>query len=129
VNCACRIVEHGPAPARAGRAALARDHPIGRATARRPGGRHLARRHLWYFGGAEQAAHQRNVRHNPGSPRIFGTRSAPSSPRAPARWREPTADEARRIAETTRVKCVKYGVLAWDQLNVDATRFVFRQAG
>jgi hypothetical protein len=63
---------------------------------------------------------------------------------ATAQWRIPSEDEAQRIAETARVKYAKYGypisaesytggvrslrptvVLAWDRLNIDATRFVF----
>jgi hypothetical protein len=99
---------------------------------------------VWYFGGAAQAVHQRNLQHNRQVAVHLADPIAAVIVEGIAQWRTPAADEARRIADATRVKYAKYGypanpddyvagvwglrptvVLAWDQLNVDATRFTF----
>lgn len=99
---------------------------------------------VWYFGGAAEAVHQRNLRHNPKAAMHLADTIAAVIVEGVAEWREPSDDEARGIAETTNVKYSAYGyaakpgdyasgvwglrpavVLAWERLDVDATRFVF----
>jgi Pyridoxamine 5'-phosphate oxidase len=101
---------------------------------------------VWYFGGDPESVHQRNLRHNPQVAMHLADTIAAVIVEGVAEWREPSDDEARGIAETTNVKYAAYGyaakpgdyaggvwglrpsvVLAWDRLDVDATRFVFRR--
>ena len=102
---------------------------------------------IWYFGGADETVHQRNLMHDPRVAVHLPDTIAAVIVEGTARWRRPSDEEAGRIAETTRVKYAKYGypanaedyaagvwglspavVLAWERLDVDATRFVFRPA-
>jgi hypothetical protein len=98
----------------------------------------------WYFGGAETTVHQRNLRANQQIVVHLPDPMAAVIAEGTAEWRKPSPEEAQRIADTTRVKYAKYGypakaedylggvwclrpsvVLAWEQLHMDATRFVF----
>jgi hypothetical protein len=103
---------------------------------------------VWYFGGAAEAVHQRNLRHDP---RIVMHLAEPVSAiivEGVAKWRKPGDREARGIADATNLKYAAYGyavrpenyapgvwglrpnvVLAWDRLDLDATRFTFRDEG
>lgn len=99
---------------------------------------------IWYFGGASQAIHQRNMRHDPRVAVHLADPVAAVIAEGTARWRTPGPEEARHIAEASRAKYAAYGypadpaqyaggvwglrpavVIAWDQLHVNATRFVF----
>jgi hypothetical protein len=99
---------------------------------------------VWFYGGAEQAVHHRNLLQNTRAVVHLPETIAVVIVEGVAQRVKPSMEEARRIAETTRKKYTKYGysvkaedyldglwgvrptvVLAWDRLNVDATRFVF----
>jgi Pyridoxamine 5'-phosphate oxidase len=99
---------------------------------------------IWYFGGAAEAVHQRNLRDNRQVAVHLADPIAAVIVEGTAEWRTPGPDEARAIADATRIKYARYGypanpddyaagmwglrpavVLAWDRLNVDATRFTF----
>jgi len=99
---------------------------------------------VWYYGGAEQAVHHRNLLSNPQVAVHLPDTIAAVIVEGVAQWVKPSIELARRIADTTRGKYAKYGydvkaedylhglwvvrptvVLAWDRLNIDATRFVF----
>ena len=97
------------------------------------------------LGARDETVHQRNLMHDPRVALHLSDTIAAVIVEGTARWRQPSDEEAGRIAETTRVKYAKYGypanaedyaagvwglspavVLAWERLDVDATRFVFR---
>jgi hypothetical protein len=99
---------------------------------------------VWYFGGDPQAIHQRNLQHDRRIAVHLPDTIAAVIVEGTAQWRTPSQAEAERIADVARVKYAKYGypitadaytagvwalrpaiVLAWDRLNIDATRFVF----
>jgi nitroimidazol reductase NimA-like FMN-containing flavoprotein (pyridoxamine 5'-phosphate oxidase superfamily) len=98
---------------------------------------------LWYFGGAPQAVHQRNLRHNRHVAVNLEDTVAAVIVEGEAEFVTPEPDLAQRLATASRAKYPAYGatadayaggvwrlrpsvVLAWDRLHVDATRFTFR---
>ncbi|MBO0869600.1 MAG: pyridoxamine 5'-phosphate oxidase family protein [Micromonosporaceae bacterium] len=97
---------------------------------------------LWYFGGAPEAIHQRNLLSDP---RVAMNLADPESAvivEGTAEFVTLATGEAVRLAEVMNEKYPEYKattqrfadgvwrlrpalVLAWDQLDVDATRFTF----
>jgi hypothetical protein len=97
---------------------------------------------LWYFGGAPQAVHQRNLQHNRQAAIHLEDTVAAVIVEGTAEFVTLTPDEARALAAASRAKYPSYGatpggyasgvwrlrpavVLAWDRLDIDATRFAF----
>jgi Pyridoxamine 5'-phosphate oxidase len=97
---------------------------------------------LWYFGGAPQAVHQRNLRHNQRAAINLPDPAAAVIVEGMAEFVTLTADQARSLAAASRVKYPGYGAtaagyaggvwrlrpsvaFAWERLDVDATRFRF----
>jgi hypothetical protein len=96
----------------------------------------------WYFGGDPRAVHQRNLDHNRQSAVHLPDPMAALIVEGTAEFVTLPPDLARRLAAASRAKYPAYGVtpesyaggvwrlrpsvaLAWERLNVDATRFAF----
>lgn len=98
---------------------------------------------LWYFGGAPEVVHQRNLRHNQRAAINLPDTTAAVIVEGTAEFVTLTPGEARALAAASRVKYPGYGAtpagyasgvwrlrpsvaFAWDRLDYDATRFTFQ---